>query len=75
MTAVRIFIVFSVLLFAGLGVVGVLGYVSWDELFDVGGKLLVALVILGGACAVLSKIGPPKKSSQNDGNTKQGPQF
>jgi len=75
MTAVRIFIVFSVLLFAGLGVVGVLGYVSWDELFDVGGKLLVALVILGGAGAILGKIGPQNKSSQNEGTNKQGPQF
>ncbi len=74
--SVRFILVFTVILFAILALLGVLGVVGWDDLSNHGGKLLLAVLILGGAGLVLSQMGPKKQSPPNSKESnQQGPQF
>lgn len=76
MKALKLIMIFSVVIFALVGAAWALGQISTDQALEFSGKAVALVVIAGGAMFAIAKIAPSKKSSsQNETSSKPGPKF
>lgn len=76
MKALKLIMIFSVIIFAIIGAVWTLGHLSNEQALEFSGKAIALVVIAGVAMFAIAKVAPSKKpSSQSETSNKPGPKF
>ncbi len=76
MKALKLIMIFSVIIFAIIGAVWSLGHLSNHQALEFSGKAVALVVIAGVAMSVIAKIAPSKKqTTQRETSSKPGPKF
>ena len=76
MKALKLIMIFAVIIFAIIGAVWSLGHLSNDQALEFSGKAVALVVIAGVAMFVIAKIAPSKKQTpQRETSSKPGPKF
>ncbi len=76
MKALKLIMIFSVIIFALIGAAWVLGQITNDQALEFSGKAIALVVIAGAAMYAIAKVAPSKKpSSQRETTSKPGPKF
>jgi hypothetical protein len=76
MKALKLVMIFSVIIFAIIGAVWSLGHLTNDQALEFSGKAVALVAIAGAAMFAIAKVAPSKKSqSQRETPTKPGPKF